>query len=485
MTTPLMKLTLPDPSVTPGPDWAEQLNAALEKIDSHDHSTNNGAKISQAGINLTGDLSFQSFGATNLNRVQFAQSDPPIDNDAVFVGTDGALKWKTSSGIFTILDATGSAATVGGFTGDYASTDAQASYSDLLKSYSFLQDTGITANVNVGPVSIFENVLSSNSVTLKTVASLAASYSLTLPSALPGSNNLPIVSSTAGALSFNNQAVTTTSAVVFASLDTGEGANSLYPMNQGVRTTDDVTFNDLNVNDVGVIGPGSGNSNLNQVLNGRHVVQNSDIFTSNYEYYRSKIVDTVYAQYWGARSTSTNKLAAAMDFTGASNSFRWFIGSSSIPLGDALDTASFNQVMQLDANGTIILGNDPQNGGTFENAQFTSVITVNVGTVPGAFPGNYARVGQIVTYATIVEINTDASGEVDLELTLPVASNFSLSTDLSGATSLRKTTTPGTPILMNSAVFANAANNSMQVLVHTATASTRIQIRITAVYIIK
>ena len=42
-----------------------------------------------------------------------------------------------------------------------------------------------------------------------------------------------------------NQAVRTTDAVTFATLNTGQGANELYPMNQAVRTTDNVRFNDL------------------------------------------------------------------------------------------------------------------------------------------------------------------------------------------------------------------------------------------------
>lgn len=41
------------------------------------------------------------------------------------------------------------------------------------------------------------------------------------------------------------QDIATTSAVTFATVDTGQGANELYDMNQNVQTTDDVTFHDL------------------------------------------------------------------------------------------------------------------------------------------------------------------------------------------------------------------------------------------------
>ena len=47
-------------------------------------------------------------------------------------------------------------------------------------------------------------------------------------------------------LAYNTgQHLTTTSAVTFATVDTGQGANDLYDMNQNVLTTSDVTFNDI------------------------------------------------------------------------------------------------------------------------------------------------------------------------------------------------------------------------------------------------
>ena len=45
-----------------------------------------------------------------------------------------------------------------------------------------------------------------------------------------------------------NQDVETTDAVTFATLDTGQGANELYSMNQDVETTDDVEFNSVKTN---------------------------------------------------------------------------------------------------------------------------------------------------------------------------------------------------------------------------------------------
>ncbi len=57
-------------------------------------------------------------------------------------------------------------------------------------------------------------------------ASQAANVTFTLPSGLPSINNAAIISSTSGGLSFNNQAVLTTSSPIFASV-TGYGATGL------------------------------------------------------------------------------------------------------------------------------------------------------------------------------------------------------------------------------------------------------------------
>ena len=46
-----------------------------------------------------------------------------------------------------------------------------------------------------------------------------------------------------------NQNVLTTSAVTFVTVDTGQGANELFPMDQGVRSTDDVAYANVTVTD--------------------------------------------------------------------------------------------------------------------------------------------------------------------------------------------------------------------------------------------
>tara|TARA_B100001564_G_scaffold359633_1_gene382159 strand:- start:6766 stop:8106 length:1341 start_codon:yes stop_codon:yes gene_type:complete len=57
-----------------------------------------------------------------------------------------------------------------------------------------------------------------------------------------------------------NQDVETTDAVTFATVNTGQGANELYAMDQPVLTTSDVQFNDVHVDSLGIGTAASGTS---------------------------------------------------------------------------------------------------------------------------------------------------------------------------------------------------------------------------------
>ena len=71
VTTSNMSLILPDVGITIGTTWATYLNAALSTVDSHDHSTGKGNKITPAGLNISSDLAFGSNNATTLRSVRF------------------------------------------------------------------------------------------------------------------------------------------------------------------------------------------------------------------------------------------------------------------------------------------------------------------------------------------------------------------------------------------------------------------------------
>lgn len=64
--TPYMDLVLPTVSVTLGPEWATELNAALTLVDSHNHTSGKGVPITTAAIDINADLDFNSYKAIGL-----------------------------------------------------------------------------------------------------------------------------------------------------------------------------------------------------------------------------------------------------------------------------------------------------------------------------------------------------------------------------------------------------------------------------------
>jgi hypothetical protein len=73
MTTPNMLLSLPTVTQQPGPEWASMLNAAIESIDSHDHSSDKGVKITPSGLEINADLDISNQVFYNFKSVKFQE----------------------------------------------------------------------------------------------------------------------------------------------------------------------------------------------------------------------------------------------------------------------------------------------------------------------------------------------------------------------------------------------------------------------------
>lgn len=82
-TTPNMLLVLPSVSATAGPQWATMLNTEAALIDAHDHSTGKGVQITPSGINISGDLTFNSNNAIALRTTRYTNfsSFTPVTAD--------------------------------------------------------------------------------------------------------------------------------------------------------------------------------------------------------------------------------------------------------------------------------------------------------------------------------------------------------------------------------------------------------------------
>src|SRR5579859_3014084 len=66
-TTPNMNLVIPTPGASPGPLYANDVNAAFSRLDLHDHTSGFGVKVPPSGLNISSDLDFQGNNAINLN----------------------------------------------------------------------------------------------------------------------------------------------------------------------------------------------------------------------------------------------------------------------------------------------------------------------------------------------------------------------------------------------------------------------------------
>lgn len=217
-TLPNMGLVLPTRGAPGSGLWADTIdaNAALE--DAHNHTTGKGLPITSAALSIDADVSFASLWApTNLHRIQFAAVTAltlTANNRSVFVNAaDNELYWRTNAGAnvkLTSGSALNVAAFTGGFGGDYASVSAAAAFDDSGDRYTFKQQSSLWARMASGEVRIFETgTTESVYVGLAAPAALAASYTITLPLAAPGSTSIMQMSS-AGVVTADNAITPTT-----------------------------------------------------------------------------------------------------------------------------------------------------------------------------------------------------------------------------------------------------------------------------------
>lgn len=207
--TPSMNLSLPDPSVTLGPEWASQLNDALGAdgggVSEHDHTPGKGVPVPSSGIGIDAALSFNGYAATNLLATQYEiQEDTPDGTSLLyFKGVD--LYAVDGNGVDIRITENGaiSAASIGGITG--LSSPASASFG--ADTFTWLYDTDLYALMASGPIVLHrDGETAPNDVTITPPAGLAASYELTLPASLPGGDGY-LYSTSSGQLAFSTTAL--------------------------------------------------------------------------------------------------------------------------------------------------------------------------------------------------------------------------------------------------------------------------------------
>jgi len=202
-----MNLVFPTPGASTDV-WGVTLNTMLGLVEQHDHTSGKGSLIRSSALGINADVSWASYALTAAKTVTFvpvtAASMTSYANAFYVNVADNNLWWRNSSGTPVQITAAGqlNLAAVGGIGGDYAAVSALFSYDDATRRY-LAQQEGLPrpwAGFATGDIDLYQKAASiTNKVTLKSPAALAASYSMTLPAAVPA-QAAPLTMSTTGAV---------------------------------------------------------------------------------------------------------------------------------------------------------------------------------------------------------------------------------------------------------------------------------------------
>jgi len=190
-----------DPSVgvTPGPNYALTLNNNFDLIDSHDHSTGNGATINLANIAVNNDFSLASNGLLNISKLAMIDASAlSISNSRSIYSKGDDLWFYNGSGLdIQITNASGIAAAAGNISGLVA--PASASFSG--NTFTFNATATTPGNLEGGDVILHNALNLTYKLTLKS-PNLSSNVIETLP--LPPSSSTSFVTmDTSGTMATN------------------------------------------------------------------------------------------------------------------------------------------------------------------------------------------------------------------------------------------------------------------------------------------
>lgn len=185
--TPNMLLQEPTIGVSPGPEFAANINASLTLIDQHDHTAGKGAQITAASLNINSNLSMNNHFLISTAGVTLSpQSSVPI-NGTVYQDSTGFLRYVdlVSGTNIQITNSSGIASAGGAIAGLVA--PASATYVPISSTFIWQADVNIPANLDAASVIIRNpGVANSKGVTLRAIGALASNYNITLPLPVAG-----------------------------------------------------------------------------------------------------------------------------------------------------------------------------------------------------------------------------------------------------------------------------------------------------------
>lgn len=187
--SPNMGLNIPVVSTTTGPQYAQDVNSSLSKLDAHNHTSGQGVQVPSAGININANLPMNNHGLLNASIINLASQALPPASGTVYRNNDD-LYYVDGTGANVRITQGGAVAVSGavGFSGLPFGT-ASASYNNLTQTFIFQSATNTSANVDCGSVILREVVSSANGVTLASPLALAGNYTMYMPPSLPAVNS--------------------------------------------------------------------------------------------------------------------------------------------------------------------------------------------------------------------------------------------------------------------------------------------------------
>ena len=191
--SPNMNLPVPVVSVDPGPDWANNINACLGIVDSHNHTPGQGVQITPQGLNISSDLTFQGNNATNLRSTRFTPQASPLSggSDIGCLYESGVdLYYNDGSGNQVRITQSGAVTGASGTITGLPSGTASASYSG--STFTFQSATNTPADMAIGPIVLGYPTASSKTITISPTSGQPSSYNLNLPSAAPANAQIMV-----------------------------------------------------------------------------------------------------------------------------------------------------------------------------------------------------------------------------------------------------------------------------------------------------
>jgi len=201
MSSPNMGLTIPVPTVTEGPQYAQEIQQNFNLIDSHNHTSGQGALIPLNALTISQNLNMNAYSVTNLKSTALVnQVSAPAENGSVYMSGDN-LYWKDGTGAYNVQITNGnSLAGAAGTISGLPFGTASAAYLSGSGTFRFQSATNVGADVDCRTVTLRNNVVSSFGMQVLP-PSLAANLQVTLP-LVPASTKIVAMDS-AGAMAAN------------------------------------------------------------------------------------------------------------------------------------------------------------------------------------------------------------------------------------------------------------------------------------------